>query len=119
MLKKSLLYSAILSLLASSFIWLKTIDTYAFTGQVIHRGAVGEDVIELQSRLKNIGFYHGKIDGVFGWSTYWALRNFQSQFGLPVDGLAGKTTKAKLVKATKYYGASAAKSNSSSVASKS
>lgn len=76
----------------------------AFTGQVIQRGAVGKDVIELQSRLKYIGFYHGKIDGVFGWSTYWALRNFQYEFGLPIDGLAGAATKAKLVKATKYNG---------------
>ncbi|WP_256218572.1 spore cortex-lytic enzyme [Bacillus sp. MUM 116] len=74
----------------------------AFSRQVIQRGAVGEDVIELQSRLKYIGFYHGKIDGVFGWSTYWALRNFQHEFGLPIDGLAGASTKNKLVKSTKY-----------------
>lgn len=75
---------------------------YAFSNQVIQHGAVGDDVIELQSRLQYIGFYHGKIDGVFGWSTYWALRNFQYEFGLPIDGLAGLTTKNKLVKASKY-----------------
>lgn len=74
----------------------------AFTQQVIQRGAVGEDVIELQSRLQYLGYYKGKIDGVFGWSTYWALRNFQEKFGMKVDGLAGKSTKAKLVKASKY-----------------
>lgn len=74
----------------------------AFTNQVIQQGAVGEDVIELQSRLQYIGYYNGKIDGVFGWKTYWALRNFQYEFGLPIDGLAGTTTKQKLVKATKY-----------------
>lgn len=74
----------------------------AFSNQVIQYGAVGEDVIELQSRLKHIGFYSKKIDGVFGWSTYWALRNFQYEFGLPIDGLAGTATKAKLVKTTKY-----------------
>ncbi len=53
-------------------------------------------------RLTHIGFYHGKIDGVFGWGTYWALRNFQYEFGLPIDGIAGAATKAKLVKSTKY-----------------
>ncbi|WP_440604054.1 spore cortex-lytic enzyme [Bacillus sp. GB_SG_008] len=74
----------------------------AFSNQVIQKGASGEDVIELQSRLKYIGFYNGKVDGVFGWGTYWALRNFQEKFGLPVDGLAGTATKQKLVKATKY-----------------
>lgn len=76
--------------------------TDAFTNQVIQKGAVGDDVIELQARLQYLGYYHGKIDGVFGWGTYWALRNFQERFGLKVDGLAGEDTKAKLVKASKY-----------------
>jgi N-acetylmuramoyl-L-alanine amidase len=74
----------------------------AFSKQIIQQGTVGDDVIELQSRLQYIGFYHGKIDGVFGWSTYWALRNFQYEYGLPIDGLAGAGTKNKLVKASKY-----------------
>ncbi|MFD1735101.1 spore cortex-lytic enzyme [Bacillus salitolerans] len=75
----------------------------AFSNQVIQRGAVGEDVIELQSRLQYIGFYKGKIDGVFGWGTYWALRNFQKEFGLrSVDGVAGTKTKQALERVTKY-----------------
>ncbi|MCA1054663.1 spore cortex-lytic enzyme [Rossellomorea aquimaris] len=74
----------------------------AFTNQVIQHGATGEDVIELQARLQYIGYYNGKIDGVFGWGTYWALRNFQYEFGLPIDGLAGSETKQKLVKASEY-----------------
>ena len=49
--------------------------------------------IELQSRLQYLGFYTGKIDGVFGWRTYWALRNFQYEFGMEIDGLAGQQTK--------------------------
>lgn len=75
---------------------------FAFTNQVIQQGATGEDVVELQSRLQYIGFYNGKIDGVFDWKTYWALRNFQYEFGLPIDGLAGAKTKAKLASASKY-----------------
>lgn len=77
-------------------------EAKAFSEQVIQHGAFGEDVIELQARLKYIGFYTGEIDGVFGWRTYWALRNFQYEFGLPVDGLAGKATKDKLVQVTEY-----------------
>src|SRR5699024_1044939 len=34
--------------------------------------------------------------------TYWALRNFQNDFGMKVDGLAGAKTKQKLAKASKY-----------------
>ena len=75
---------------------------HAFSPQVIQHGAVGDDVIELQARLQYIGFYNGKIDGVFGWGTYWALRNFQYEFGMDIDGIAGQKTKEKLVKATKY-----------------
>lgn len=76
--------------------------THAFTNQVIQKGAVGDDVIELQARLQYIGFYNGDIDGVFGWRTYWAVRNFQYEFGLDIDGLVGPKMKDMLVKATKY-----------------
>jgi len=102
-----------LSLMVSS-IQLKNVE--AFSNQVIQRGASGEDVIELQSRLKYNGFYTGKVDGVFGWGTYWALRNFQEKFGLPVDGLAGAKTKQMLVKATKYDKSTTNKGNSGGTA---
>ncbi|WP_374121046.1 spore cortex-lytic enzyme [Neobacillus sp. PS2-9] len=74
----------------------------SFSNQVLQQGAVGEDVIELQTRLTYNGFYKSKIDGVFGWDTYWAVRNFQDKFGLPVDGVVGAKTKEMLVRATKY-----------------
>ncbi|MHA6251082.1 spore cortex-lytic enzyme [Oceanobacillus sp. CAU 1775] len=74
----------------------------AFSPQVIQHGAIGEDVIELQARLQYLGFYNGNIDGVFGWGTYWALRNFQYEFGMEIDGLAGEETKNKLVQASEY-----------------
>lgn len=74
----------------------------AFSSQVIQQGAVGDDVIELQARLQYLGFYNKKIDGVFGWSTYWALRNFQYEFGLQIDGMAGAATKQKLANASNY-----------------
>ena len=92
-------------LISTSGFVLFEVQVHAFSGQIIQRGAVGDDVIELQARLQNIGYYHGKIDGVYGWGTYWALRNFQKDFGLPIDGLAGATTKNKLAKASNYNSA--------------
>lgn len=74
----------------------------AFSARDIARGATGDDVIELQARLQYIGFYNGTIDGKFGYGTYWALRNFQEKYGLPVDGIAGANTKKKLINASKY-----------------
>lgn len=77
---------------------------HAFSNQVIQKGAVGDDVVELQARLQYNGYYNGSIDGVYGWSTYWAVRNFQYEFGLKeIDGLVGESTKNKLTQSTKYY----------------
>jgi N-acetylmuramoyl-L-alanine amidase len=100
--KKILIKLFILILLIVTSSISESKEVRAFSNQVIEKGAVGDDVIELQSRLQYLGFYNGKIDGVFGWSTYWALRNFQYEFGLPIDGLAGWPTKLKLAKASKY-----------------
>ncbi|MER2089631.1 MAG: spore cortex-lytic enzyme [Sporosarcina sp.] len=74
----------------------------AFSSQDIARGAFGDDVIELQSRLQYIGYYTGTIDGTFGYGTYWALRNFQDKYGLPVDGIAGLKTRQKLIDVSQY-----------------
>ncbi|WP_075617660.1 spore cortex-lytic enzyme [Paenisporosarcina indica] len=79
-----------------------THPTEAFSAQEIELGAFGDDVIELQSRLQYIGLYKNKIDGEFGYGTYWALRNFQEKYGLPVDGIAGQATKNKLASVAKY-----------------
>lgn len=100
--KKKYLFILLVILLSGTILTIQENNTEAFSNQVIQRGSAGDDVIELQSRLKYIGFYKGEIDGVFGWGTYWALRNFQSEFGLPVDGLAGLKTRQKLVSVTKY-----------------
>nr|WP_235194478.1 spore cortex-lytic enzyme [Shouchella xiaoxiensis] len=74
----------------------------AFSEQVIQKGATGDDVVELQSRLQHVGYYNGKIDGVFGWGTYWAVRNYQYEYGIDIDGLVGEQMKTKLVSTTEY-----------------
>jgi N-acetylmuramoyl-L-alanine amidase len=102
MKRKLFHFQLVFMIIMSLFIVTPPHEAAAFSNQIIQQGAVGDDVIELQSRLQYLGFYNGKIDGVFGWGTYWALRNFQYEFGMEVDGLAGEGTKAKLVKASKY-----------------
>ena len=74
-----------------------------FTSRTLVRGSQGNDVRELQGRLKYVGFYKGAIDGDFGWSTYWAVRRFQYQFGMRVDGHVGPQTRTKLIRATRGY----------------
>lgn len=97
--KKGISYLVIL-ILISFMLTLLPEQTYAFSPQVLQRGATGDDVIELQARLQYIGYYTGPVDGVFGWSTYWAVRNFQHDFGLAVDGLVGDEMKQKLKETT-------------------
>lgn len=46
----------------------------------------GEDVRELQERLRQLGFYRGKPDGVFNPRTEQALKRFQRARGLPETG---------------------------------
>jgi N-acetylmuramoyl-L-alanine amidase len=59
----------------------------------------GEDVAEIQSRLNQLGFDAGKIDGIFGSATEAALIDFQRNRGLPEDGKAGPEviTELKLI----------------------
>ncbi|MFB4160699.1 spore cortex-lytic enzyme [Geomicrobium sp. JSM 1781026] len=74
----------------------------AFSDQIIQKGATGDDVIELQARLQYIGYYNDTIDGVFGWGTYWSVKEYQEAFGMEVDGLVGDDLKARLDKTTNY-----------------
>lgn len=75
----------------------------AFGAAILKKGAKGGDVYELQGRLRHLGFYTGSVDGVFGQRTYLAVRLFQYEFGLKIDGVVGPKTKLKLWKSTKHW----------------
>ncbi|MCI3919487.1 spore cortex-lytic enzyme [Paenibacillus sp. TRM 82003] len=75
----------------------------AFSNTTLKYGAVGGDVRELQGRLKFLGYYKGKVDGDFGFSTLTAVKSFQSKFGMKADGIVGASTKTKLYNATKKW----------------
>ncbi len=52
----------------------------------------GDDVRELQRRLSRLGFDSGYDDGLYGRQTFDAVREFQLNIGITVDGIAGPTT---------------------------
>lgn len=52
----------------------------------------GDDVLQLQRQLNRMGFDSGKEDAHFGPLTDRALREFQRNVGLAVDGVAGPLT---------------------------
>ena len=101
-LKKIVLSILTIALLIGSAYATSPVQINAFSSRDLAQGSTGDDIIELQARLQYIGFYNGKIDGKFGYGTYWALRSFQEKYGLPVDGIAGSQTKKKLTAASSY-----------------
>ena len=52
----------------------------------------GDDVAALQQRLTTLGFDCGRVDGRFGVQTDHALREFQRNVGIDVDGTCGPAT---------------------------
>jgi len=58
----------------------------------LRQGTKGETVRLLQQRLKDLGYYSGKVDGDFGSGTVAAVRLFQAANGLTADGIAGTQT---------------------------
>ncbi len=60
-------------------------------------GSRGETIKQIQKALCGAGHHVGVIDGIFGVMTDEAVRNFQKEHGLTVDGIVGPATLAKLV----------------------
>jgi N-acetylmuramoyl-L-alanine amidase len=52
----------------------------------------GDDVCTLQERLLELGYDAYRADGIFGSHTEAALRSFQRDYGLLVDGVCGPAT---------------------------
>lgn len=50
----------------------------------------------VQQRLKELGYYSGAVDGIIGTQTVAAIKNFQRDNGLTVDGIVGPKTAEKL-----------------------
>ena len=59
-------------------------------------GSSGNEVTQIQTKLKRWGYYNGSIDGIYGSKTVAAVRLFQSKNGLTVDGIAGPKTLAAM-----------------------
>jgi len=56
----------------------------------------GVEVKEIQQRLNDLGYDSGKVDGIMGKRTKGAIKEYQKDKGLKVDGVAGTNTKRSL-----------------------
>ena len=66
--------------------------TPSATPAMLSSGSSGDEVKALQSRLQQLGFYSGVLDGDYGKGTRTAVKLFQAQHGLDDDGIAGQKT---------------------------
>ncbi len=66
------------------------------TVAVLRQGSQGNEVKEVQRRLREWGYYSGAVDGIYGSGTAEAVRAFQKKNGLTADGVVGKATYAAL-----------------------
>jgi general secretion pathway protein A len=73
--------------------------------EVLRPGDAGESVAWLQGALIELGFAPGPASGVFDAATEAAVRAFQSDRALEVDGEVGPLTKMSLYRALGRYGA--------------
>lgn len=59
---------------------------------LLRLGMEGDAVTRLQQRLKDLGFYQGSVDGIFGSQTEQAVKAAQEYYDLTPDGIVGPAT---------------------------
>jgi len=77
-----------------------SVSEAALGDRLLARGSRGPEVTELQKRLNMLGYVVGPIDGIFGRQTESAVRLFQKEHGLAVDGIVGPQTVRELKRLT-------------------
>lgn len=74
----------------------RNISDESLPAAVLKQGSSGEQVKQVQQKLKNWGYYFGAVDGVYGPKTRSAVISFQKKNGLTADGIVGAKTLAAL-----------------------
>lgn len=76
------------------------IKVYKLGERNLSKGCKGDDVKELQKTLIEVGYSLPKYgaDGDFGNETLNAVKSFQRDYGLSVDGIYGKKSHSQLLK---------------------
>lgn len=68
------------------------VAAYAETADGLQYGDTGEDVLKLQTRLKELEYYNGPLSGTFAEVTRKAVKAVQAAYGLEQTGIADETT---------------------------
>ena len=95
--QRSLFRFLVLVCLLICFCIHSSVPACAFQSSTLFNGSKGEDVRELQQALIELGYLKGTADGIFGNNTENAVRKFQKDNRLTVDGLAGENTRSLIL----------------------
>jgi N-acetylmuramoyl-L-alanine amidase len=83
---------AVAGLIAASWTvydtYFKEQSTYALS----RYGSTGDEVKKIQTKLKELGYYSGSVDGIYGTATKNAVTSFQKNCGITADGICGEKT---------------------------
>jgi N-acetylmuramoyl-L-alanine amidase len=72
------------------------VPTNVHAHSLLKVGSQGYEVSELQSHLKDMGFFYGPVTGYYGPITERAVMDFQYKTNLSSDGVAGPSTNLML-----------------------
>lgn len=82
---------------ASTILAVRRADTSEPSGRAtVKMGDRGAMVLDLQTQLKSLGYFSGKMDAIFGNLTRASVLAFQADHGLETDGIVGNRTWAAL-----------------------
>jgi peptidoglycan hydrolase-like protein with peptidoglycan-binding domain len=70
------------------------------TSEILRVGSQGQAVRNLQTRLRELGYFNATATGYYGNLTRSAVREFQADNGLPVDGIFGPRTQRAITPGT-------------------
>jgi len=92
---KSVTFLVAAVLLISSLIYAGTVTVRnegASISTLSKLGSRGDEVRRVQKKLKELGYYKGTVDGIYGTATKKAVTAFQKNCGITADGIAGAKT---------------------------
>lgn len=102
-LRNVLLAFLLLSMLLPSAAFAEAVSSQEQSGEpgqentgILKVKSQGQDVVDLQMRLRDLGYFNYKVTGYYGTATQAAVRNFQQNNNLTPDGAVGPETLAVL-----------------------
>lgn len=91
--KKQVFKQIIAVILLNAMVISAVAYSYRESTQTLSKiGSRGEEVRQVQKKLKELGLYSGSVDGIYGVNTQKAVRQFQKNCGITADGIAGPKT---------------------------